>query len=124
MKGDLTKCILRKIRGFQLWHGGTTIWCTRYLMNMKCSEFSMLTGTAETKRIHLQVTQPKVIHKYNKFMGGVDLLDNNISDDRIGIYGKKLYIPIAFWMFDVCMTNEWMLARSKELTLDQLSFRR
>lgn len=72
----------------------------------------------------LQVTQPNVIHKYNKFMGGVDLLDNNISNYRIGIRGKKWYIPIAFWLFDVCMTNAWMLARSKELTLDQLSFRR
>ncbi|KAJ8879405.1 hypothetical protein PR048_020013 [Dryococelus australis] len=50
----------------------------------------------------LQVTQPNVIHKYNKFMGGVDLLDNNISNYRIGICGKKWYIPIAFWLFDVC----------------------
>ncbi|KAJ8876696.1 hypothetical protein PR048_021143 [Dryococelus australis] len=32
----------------------------------------------------LQVTQPNAIHKYNKFMGGVDLLDNNISNYRNG----------------------------------------
>ncbi|KAJ8886476.1 hypothetical protein PR048_012687 [Dryococelus australis] len=53
----------------------------------------------------------------------VDLLGKNISEYRIGIRGKKLYIPIAFFLIDVCMTNEWMLARSKEPTLEQLSFR-
>ncbi|KAJ8895777.1 hypothetical protein PR048_001115, partial [Dryococelus australis] len=72
----------------------------------------------------LQVTQPKVIHKYNKFIGGVNFLDNNIFNYHVRICGKTLYTPIAFWLFDVCMTNAWMLARSKELTLDQLSFQR
>ncbi|KAJ8875858.1 hypothetical protein PR048_023761 [Dryococelus australis] len=51
----------------------------------------------------LQVRQPNTIHKYNKLiMGGVDLLDNKISNYIIGIRGKKWYIPIAFWLFDVC----------------------
>ncbi|KAJ8880878.1 hypothetical protein PR048_017351 [Dryococelus australis] len=33
----------------------------------------------------LQVTQSNTIHKYDKFMGGVELLDNKISNYRIGI---------------------------------------
>ncbi|KAJ8875800.1 hypothetical protein PR048_023701 [Dryococelus australis] len=36
-----------------------------------------------------QVTQPNVIHKYNKFKGGDDLLDKNISNYRIGIHEKN-----------------------------------
>ncbi|KAJ8882264.1 hypothetical protein PR048_018752 [Dryococelus australis] len=74
------------------------------------------------EKISLQATQPNVIHKYNKFMGGVNLLHKYIFNYRIGIRGKKCYIPIALWLFDVCITNAWMLHRRKELTLDQLSF--
>ncbi|KAJ8868112.1 hypothetical protein PR048_031921 [Dryococelus australis] len=37
----------------------------------------------------LQVTQPNVIHRYNKFMGGVDLLDNKILNYLNGIMGKN-----------------------------------
>lgn len=35
------------------------------------------------------INQPFLISQYNKYMGGVDLLDNNISNHRINIRGKK-----------------------------------
>ena len=57
-------------------------------------------------------------------MGGVDLMDNNISNYRIGIRGKKWYMPIILWLLDVCMNNAWMLARAHGVALDNLSFRR
>ncbi|KAJ8890022.1 hypothetical protein PR048_009528 [Dryococelus australis] len=123
LERDLMKCILRKIRGFQLWHGGTTMVYT--LSNehgVQPVQYANWYSSKEKKS--LQVIQPNVIHKYNKFMGGVDLFDNNISNYLIDVCGKKWYMILAFWLFDVCMTNAWMLARNKKLTLDQLSFRR
>ncbi|KAF2879462.1 hypothetical protein ILUMI_26709 [Ignelater luminosus] len=61
---------------------------------------------------------------YNQSMGGVDLMDNNISNYRIGFRGKKWYIPILFWTFDVCMNNAWILSRHLEKQMDNLEFRR
>lgn len=40
------------------------------------------------------INQPFLISQYNKYRGGVDLLDNNISNYRINIRGKKWYFPI------------------------------
>ncbi|KAJ4432604.1 hypothetical protein ANN_21227, partial [Periplaneta americana] len=64
------------------------------------------------------------IKKYNSFMGGVDQMDQNIGAYRIGIRGEKWYVPILLWMFDVAMNNAWLTARSKGISLDNLSFRR
>lgn len=57
-------------------------------------------------------------------MGGVDLMDNNISNYRIKIRGKKWYFPIWLWMLDVCVTNAWTLARQFGYKEDNLEFRR
>ncbi|KAJ8880116.1 hypothetical protein PR048_020739 [Dryococelus australis] len=58
------KYILRKIRGFQLWHGGTTMWCT--LSNehgVQPVQYANLYRSKENKS--LQVTELNVIRKYN-----------------------------------------------------------
>lgn len=84
----------------------------------------------ETKRYSLMekkkvtIPQPALVGQYNRNMGGVDLMDNNISNYRIAIRGKRWYIPIIFWLFDVAMNNSWFLARSLGLNLDSLGFRR
>lgn len=77
-----------------------------------------------TKKQKITVPQPNVISHYNKCMGGVDLLDNNIANYRINIRGKKWYMPIIMWLLDVAMVNAWMIARKHGVTLDALSFRR
>ena len=46
------------------------------------------------------VEQPNLIYQYNKFMGGVDLMDNHVANYRISMRGKKWYIPIFLWMMD------------------------
>lgn len=76
----------------------------------------------EKKKV--DIPQPNMIHCYNKFMGGVDQMDNNIANYRIGFRGKKWYIPILFWMFDVSMNNAWILARKFGKKIDNLEFRR
>lgn len=51
------------------------------------------------------IPQPALVGQYNRNMGGVDLMDNNISNYRIAIRGKRWYVPIIFWLFDVAMNN-------------------
>ncbi|KAF2879224.1 hypothetical protein ILUMI_26945 [Ignelater luminosus] len=43
---------------------------------------------------------------------------------RIGFRGKKWYIPILFWTFDVCMNNAWILSRHLGKQMDNLEFSR
>ncbi|XP_046684485.1 piggyBac transposable element-derived protein 3-like [Homalodisca vitripennis] len=73
-----------------------------------------------TERKKVSIPQPYRIAQYNRNMGGVDLMDNNISNYRIGVRGKRWYIPIVLWLFDVVMSNTWFLARSQGVTLDSL----
>lgn len=48
---------------------------------------------------------------YNKFMGGVDLADNAISNYRISIKGKKWYWPHFLNILSMCVTNSWKLLK-------------
>lgn len=72
----------------------------------------------------MDISRPNVVKMYNRNMGGVDLMDRHISNYRICIRGKKLYMPVVLWMLDVAVTNAWSLAKSYNINLDQLKFRR
>ena len=43
------------------------------------------------KGVKISVPQPHMVGQYNKYMGGVDLFDQNVSCYRIGIRSKKWY---------------------------------
>ena len=51
------------------------------------------TGTCQrysrTDRKMISLPVPDSIHKYNKHMGGVDLLDNMVAAYRVGVRSKK-----------------------------------
>ena len=74
----------------------------------------------------IQVQKPLLVHEYNKNMGGVDRMDQNISLYRTSIRGKKWYIPIIFYCIDAAVQNAWQLSRlaSVPLKMDMLTFRR
>ena len=61
----------------------------------------------ERKRI--TIDQPDMINAYNKNMGGVDRMDENISAYRINIRSKKWCWPIATFLFDVAANNAYRL---------------
>jgi Transposase IS4 len=46
---------------------------------------------SQKEKRNLSVPRPKLIAKYNKYMGGTDQMDRNIACYRIGIRGKKWY---------------------------------
>ncbi|GFY37219.1 piggyBac transposable element-derived protein 3 [Trichonephila inaurata madagascariensis] len=48
----------------------------------------------------VEIIKPHVIEKYNKHMGGVDLLDSTIARHKILMRSKKWYMTIFF----ICYT--------------------
>lgn len=73
---------------------------------------------------HVFIPQPFMIQMYNTYMGGVDLMDNIISNYQISIRGKKWYTPIIFWMFDAAVSNAWVLSKAYGCKFDKLEFTR
>jgi DNA excision repair protein ERCC-6 len=76
----------------------------------------------------IDITQPHVIGQYNKSMGGVDRMDQNISCYRISIRSKKWWWALFAYLLDVAMQNAWLVYRKTKAAqirpLDQLDFRR
>ena len=76
----------------------------------------------------IELTQPFLISHYNKTMGGVDRLDQNISQYRSASRSKKWWWPIFNYCLDLCVQQAWHLYRaidvSKDQPLDLLEIRR
>ena len=70
------------------------------------------------------VPRPNAIGTYNAFMGGVDLMDENIGRYRVGMRGKKWWWCIFTWLLDVCIQNAWQIHKKCGGTMTQLEFRR
>lgn len=73
----------------------------------------------------ISVTVPSMIQKYNKFMGGTDLMDRNISNYRVTIRMKKWWWSVFSWILSSSVVNAWCLHRmSKKESLCLLDFTR
>ncbi|CAG4935455.1 unnamed protein product [Parnassius apollo] len=59
----------------------------------------------------VDVPCPKAVSIYNKYMGGVDLLDAMLGFYRIKIRSKKWYHRLFFHFIDLCCVNSWLLWR-------------
>ena len=74
----------------------------------------------------IEIDQPFLISQYNKFMGGVDRLDQNIAQYRIRIRSRKWYWPIISYLLQTAMQNAWLLYRESAaaatLPLSHLQF--
>lgn len=79
---------------------------------------------SKAKKQKITVSRPCVIAQYNKYMGGVDRMDQNVSLYRIGNRGKKWWSSIFTWLLDVSVQNAWQLHRSAHPAMSQLEFRR
>lgn len=76
------------------------------------------------KRMKVSIPRPSSITNYNKFMCGVDRMDQNVSLYRIAYKGKKWWQSIFTWLVDVCVQNAWQLSRTEHKSMSQLEFRR
>ncbi|XP_050329110.1 piggyBac transposable element-derived protein 3-like [Bactrocera neohumeralis] len=71
----------------------------------------------------IAIPRPCVITEYNKYMCGVDRLDQNVNIYRIAYRGKMWWSSIFTWLIDVAVSNAWHLQQSSK-KLSQLEFRR
>ena len=76
-----------------------------------------------------EIDQPQSIFLYNKGMGGVDRLDQNISSYMISHRSKKWWWPVFRFCLDLSVNNAYQLHRQQkrsegERKLDLLGFRR
>jgi len=87
--------------------------CTRWISTTKKKE---------------SISQPSVVHMYNKYMGGVDRMDQNVGNYRVGIRSKKWWWPVFVFCLDTSLHNAWQLYRTttegKAEGFDYLQFRR
>ena len=59
----------------------------------------------------IMVPYPAIVHEYNQFMGGVDLMDALVALYRIHTRSKKYYHKFLFHFLDVTVVNCWLLYR-------------
>ena len=77
---------------------------------------------------------PKCISEYNSSMGGVNVLDKQVSHYRTRIRGKKWWFPVFTQFLDITVVNAWrvyqessgdkamlLLTARKKITLSYLS---
>jgi len=81
---------------------------------------------SSAEKCRVDITQPYVVFQYNKYMGGVDRMDQNIATYRISIQSCKWWWPLFAYLLDVAMQNAWIIYRQTEgarrRLLDQLEF--
>nr|XP_037286102.1 piggyBac transposable element-derived protein 3-like [Rhipicephalus microplus] len=77
------------------------------------------------------VPQPAIVAHYNKFMGGVDLVDRYVSYYRINIKTRKWTVRFFTHFLDLAVCNSWILYQRdaqamgipKKQVLSQLQFK-
>lgn len=73
----------------------------------------------------VMVKRPSLVMEYNKFMGGTDLMDENVNRYRVSIRSKKWWWPIFSWCLDTSILNAWYLYNmSHRPKMTQLEFKR
>ena len=76
----------------------------------------------------ISIPQPNVLNVYNKYMGGVDRIDQNISCYMVNLRSKKWWWPLFQFCIDVTDNTFQLYQLSKfdvgESRMDALKFRR
>lgn len=67
------------------------------------------TRWSREKKTKIQVPQPTLFSSYNKGMGGVDIMDQNVAAYRTRMRQRKWWWPIFVYLFDVSVSNAWIL---------------
>lgn len=87
--------------------------------------FTSVKRYSKTEKKTVMVPRPALIGEYNKFMGGTDLMDENINRYRVSVRGKKWWWSIFSWCLDACFQNAWYIYNmSHSQKISQLDFKR
>ncbi|XP_040573820.2 piggyBac transposable element-derived protein 3-like [Lepeophtheirus salmonis] len=76
----------------------------------------------QKKYIYIDI--PNSICIYNKYMGGVDLFDQQVAAYRIRIRSKKWWWPLFAWRVNAQVVNAWRFSRRNHPNLILLNFTR
>lgn len=90
----------------------TTFDSTHPLQAVKCFD--------PKQKFRIAVTCPRAVITYNKYMGGVDLVDGLISYDCIKIRSKKYYLQIFDNFLDMSIVTVWLLLEETNHNLEFL----
>lgn len=80
------------------------------LMASNCTggnQTSSITRWDKKQKTYVQVTAPRVILNYNKYMGGVDVLDQLIEYYRTFQKTKKWTVKMLIHFLDLAVVNAW-----------------
>lgn len=80
--------------------------CSSVALTGQCQRYS------RKDKAYMPVPQPTMNQNYNKYMGGVDLIDNSIKNYAISTRVRKWYWCLYTWFLNVCMVQAWRLYRA------------
>lgn len=78
----------------------------------------------KARKEHIEVARPAIVGSYNKFMGGIDLLDALCAGYRYRMKSRRWYIYLFWHMVTLASINAWLLYRRnfKALQLPKKQF--
>jgi hypothetical protein len=85
---------------------------------MELRQLQMVNVTPKTDKKVVQVQRSSMISEYNRYMGGTDLLDQNVSKYRICVTRKKWWWAIFTWLIEVAVVKTWLIARKVKPKLE------
>uniref|UniRef100_A0A3B4UI05 PiggyBac transposable element-derived protein domain-containing protein n=1 Tax=Seriola dumerili TaxID=41447 RepID=A0A3B4UI05_SERDU len=98
-------------------------WCDNKAVNL-LSSFIGIEPVGNVKRwdrkskTHIMVPRPAIVEAYNKFMGGVDLLDMLSALYKFSFRSRRWYMYIWWHTVTVAVINAWNLFRRDQKKLE------
>lgn len=91
------------------------------LLSTYCGTQPMLTTKRYDKNLKkkIEIECPYIIKEYNRFMGGVDLLDSLIGRYKIRMRSRKWYMRIFYHLIDMSVVNSWLLYKRARTQIGQ-----
>lgn len=71
------------------------------------------------KKVHVEVPMPAIVQVYNKFMGGIDLLDMMTSMYKYCLKSRRWYLYVFWHTVTIALVNAWLLYRRHQSQQDQ-----
>ena len=68
---------------------------------------------------HVQIPMPAIVHEYNKFMGGVYLLDMMTAMYKYRLKSRRWYMYVFWHTVMIALVNAWLLWRRHHNQIDQ-----
>lgn len=97
--------------------------CVQLLSNFAGAEpLQKVRRYCKKEKQNIDISCPNAVVTYNKFMGGVDLVDSVMALYRTTVRSKKYYHRIFFHMMDLMCVNAWFLYRRDATEADNMPF--